>query len=185
MTQSSLPTLIGQRVRLRAPVAQDWAGRFALGNTPEIHRAFGGAPGQFRALSEDAARSWVESQMNERYGWIIEHQDRLIGSVRLHSLNTLDRRAMLAIGILDPDSLGKGYGVDAMRLVAGHAFGPLGLHRLSLRVLDFNTRAIAAYKKVGFVEEGRERQTAFIDDVWYDDLIMGLLSTEFEQDGEA
>ncbi|WP_298357682.1 GNAT family protein [uncultured Litoreibacter sp.] len=180
MTQSSLPTLNGQHVRLRAPIAEDWAGRFALGNTPEIHRLFGGSPAHFRELSEDAAKSWVESQMGERYAWIIEHDSRLIGSIRLHTVNALDHRATMAVGILDPHSLGKGYGADAMRLVARHAFGPLGLHRLALRVLEFNTRAIAAYEKVGFVKEGRERQTAYIDDVWFDDVIMGLLSTEFE-----
>ncbi|MCY4180476.1 MAG: GNAT family protein [Litoreibacter sp.] len=175
MSIRSLPTLTGPRVRLRAPELQDWAGRFALGNTPELHRMFGGEPTQFRELTEDAAKSWVDKQMQERFAWVIELEGRLIGSVRLHSVNYADHRAVLAIGILDVESLGKGLGAEAIELVAKHAFGPMGLHRISLRVLDFNARAIAAYRKVGFVEEGRERESALIDGAWHDDILMGLL----------
>ena len=55
----------------------------------------------------------------------------------------------------------------------------MDLHRISLRVIDYNERAIRCYKSVGFVEEGRERETAFIQGRWRDDLIMGLLDREF------
>lgn len=180
MSSNSLPILSGPNVRLRPPEARDWAARFALGNSPDIHRLFGGDPSQFRPLSEDAARSWVQAQMQERFAWIIEHDQKLIGALRLHSVNYADQRAVLAIGILDETSLGKGLGVEAMHLLAKHAFGPLGLHRLSLRVLDFNTRAIAAYRKVGFVEEGRERESGLIDGTRYDDVLMGLLASDFK-----
>jgi RimJ/RimL family protein N-acetyltransferase len=47
-------------------------------------------------------------------------------------------------------------------------------------VLAYNERAIRAYQKCGFVVEGRERETAFVDGKWHDDLMMGLLSTEFQ-----
>lgn len=185
MSHSSLPTLIGPRVQLRPPRPEDWAGRFALGNSPELHRLFGGDPAQFRPLTEDAARAWVDTQLAERFAWIIELDQRLIGAVRLHSVNYADHRAVLAIGILDPVSLGQGYGAEAIRLVAGHAFGPMGLHRISLRVLEFNDRAIAAYRKVGFVEEGRERESAFIGGQWHDDILMGLLPSDLQQDDAA
>ncbi|MEM6593324.1 MAG: GNAT family protein [Pseudomonadota bacterium] len=185
MSICSLPTLTGPRIRLRAPEPQDWAGRYALGNTPELHRLFGGEPAQFRDLTEDAAKSWVESQMKERFAWVIELDGRLIGSVRLHSVNYADHRAVLAIGILDTDSLGQGLGAEAIELVAKHAFGPMGLHRISLRVLDFNARAIAAYRKVGFVEEGRERESAFIEGAWHDDILMGLLPGDLAEAAAA
>ena len=45
--------------------------------------------------------------------------------------------------------------------VAGRCVGSartLGLHRVGLRVLAYNDRAIRCYKKCGFREEGRERQ---------------------------
>ncbi|SFC50117.1 GNAT family N-acetyltransferase [Tropicimonas isoalkanivorans] len=54
----------------------------------------------------------------------------------------------------------------------------MGLHRVDLRVLSFNTRAIACYRACGFVHEGTEREAAFIDGEWHDDWIMGILSHE-------
>lgn len=179
MTPQSVPDLHGPRVTLRAPKTGDVAARLALGNSAELHRLFGGEPSQVRPLTEHAAENWVAAVEAEKYGWVIDAEGTLIGSIRLHSMNPADRRAVLAIGILDESRLGRGYGSEAMRLVLEHAFGPLDLHRVSLRVLDFNERAIAAYKKVGFVEEGRERESAFIDGLWYDDILMGVLARDF------
>ena len=50
---------------------------------------------------------------------------------------------------------------------------------MSVRVLASNARAIACYRKCGFLEEGREREAAFVEGGWQDDLIMGLLDREF------
>jgi len=172
------PTLTGPRVTLRAPTPGDVDGRFALGNVPEIQRMFGGDPTQTRPITEAAAQAWVNSQADDPHAWVMETSGMLIGGIRLHSVNHMDRRANIAIGILSEAHLGGGYGTEAMRLLAHHAFGPLRLHRLSCRVLAFNTRAIAAYEKVGFVQEGVERQSALIGQVWHDDVIMGLLAGE-------
>lgn len=72
-----------------------------------------------------------------------------------------------------------GLGREAVRLVLAHAFGPLGLHRVGLRVMAFNTRAIRCNRACGFIEEGREREAALVGDAWYDDMMMGVLAQEF------
>lgn len=172
------PEILGPRVLLRAPLPVDVETRLALGNSPELHRMFGGDPDQVRPLTQDAAEAWVQAQAGDKLAWIIAHEGALIGNIRLHSVNYADLNARLAIGVLDESKLGQGLGSEAIRLLATHAFEEMGLHRLSLRVLSFNTRAIAAYAKVGFVEEGRERQSARIGGEWHDDVIMGLLATE-------
>jgi len=46
-------------------------------------------------------------------------------------------------------------------------------------VIEYNLRAIRAYQKCGFVIEGREREAAFVDGAWYDDVIMGILDNEY------
>lgn len=169
------PTLAGPRVVLRAPHQGDVAQRFALGNTPEIQAMFGGDPTQTREITDQAAQSWVDSHSADPHAWVIDTDATLIGAIRLHSLNRADKRANIAIGILSTPHLGHGYGSEAMRLLAQHAFETMGLHRLSCRVLAFNTRAIAAYEKVGFKQEGREREAALIGSDWHDDIMMGLL----------
>lgn len=85
----------------------------------------------------------------------------------------------MAIGIFDRSLLGRGFGSEAIRVLLTHAFGPMGLHRIGIRVLSYNERAIAAYEKCGFVEEGREREAAFVNGTWHDDVMMGLLDHEF------
>lgn len=174
------PTLSGPRITLRAPQDGDVDQRFALGNHAEIQQMFGADKNSTRPLTQDAAQAWVADQINTPHAFIIEYQERLIGAVRIHMINPLDRRAHLSIGVLDPTALGKGLGTEAMRLIAKYGFESIGLHRLTLRVLSYNERAIKAYEKVGFQVEGRERETAFVDGVWHDDYIMGLLAREFE-----
>ena len=63
----------------------------------------------------------------------------------------------------------------------GYAFKTLRLHRVGIRVLAYNKRAIRAYEKCGFGVEGRERETAFVNGVWHDDIMMGLLDREFRE----
>jgi RimJ/RimL family protein N-acetyltransferase len=116
--------------------------------------------------------------MDHPRAWVIE-TDRLIGEVRLDRIDRQDRRASLAIGILDPDCLGEGLGTQASMLVLDHAFHDLKLHRVAIRVLAYNTRAIRSYQKCGFLIEGREREAAFVNGQWHDDVIMGLLEHEF------
>lgn len=178
MSTETKPVLSGPRVTLRDVQDGDVDARFALGNTPEIIAMFGGDPAQVRDITRDASEAWVEAQRAEPHAWIMETGGAMLGAIRLHTLNPVDKRAQIAIGILDPDALGKGFGTEAMQVLAAHAFDTMGLHRLGCRVLDFNDRAIAAYEKVGFVVEGREREAALIGSEWHDDLIMGLISRE-------
>lgn len=125
----------------------------------------------------ERAEYWTKSLIDHPYAWVIE-RDGLLGSARLDRVGFVDRRASFAIGLLQSQSIGKGIGAEATRAVLTYAFSELKLHRMSLRVLAINEKAIRAYKKCGFQVEGCERETAFLDGKWHDDLIMGLLEYE-------
>ncbi|WP_022722390.1 GNAT family N-acetyltransferase, partial [Rhodopseudomonas sp. B29] len=174
----SLPVLKGAYVTLRKAAPRDVEAFVVLGNDPHIHEMFGGSRATFMPATPDSATSLVASLIDHPYAWIIE-RERPIGHARLDRVDLHDRRASFAIGILDPDELGKGYGTEAAKLVLRFAFGKLDLHRVSVRVLAYNSRAIGSYKKCGFVVEGREREAGLVNDCWHDDIIMGLLKREF------
>lgn len=170
--------LKGHGFLLRRPQDGDVEARLALGRDPEIHRMFGGSASFARPYGQADAEAWLQRAIEHPAAWVID-RNGLIGEVRLDNINHRDRRASFAIGILDPKLLGQGLGTAVTKLVLGHAFGELALHRISLRVLAFNERAIASYRKCGFSIEGREREAALIDGEWHDDIMMGILAHEF------
>jgi RimJ/RimL family protein N-acetyltransferase len=180
MSNASLPALIGKRVTLRRPCEEDFAARLKLGRDAEISRMYGGNRSDLRPMTEEAARHWVGRLLDHDHAWIIE-AGTLIGHVRLDRVDLKDKRASLAIGIDDSTQLGKGLGSEAIALVLGYAFNVLKLHRVSLRAVDYNSRAIGAYQKCGFVVEGREREAAFVDGIWHDDVMMAILDREYAE----
>ena len=180
MSNASLPVLRGKRVLLRPPREEDFEARFRLGTDAEIFRMYGGNQSDVRPMTEEAAKRWVRRLVNHDYAWIIE-AGTLIGEIRLDRVDLRDRRASLAIGIEDTTQLGKGLGSEAIDLALGYAFNVLKLHRVSVRVVEYNSRAIRAYQKCGFVIEGRERESAFIDGIWHDDVMMAILDHEYAE----
>lgn len=174
-----VPCIVGERVRLRPFRPTDTVERLALGREPEIVRGFGGDPDAMAPLTEDEVRHFVDKNIADPLAWAIEVEARWLGGIRLHSLDRHDHRARLAIGLYDVRQLGRGLGREAIRLVLSHAFGPLNLHRVDLRVVATNERAIRCYRACGFQEEGRERESARVGGQWHDDVIMGLLAHEY------
>lgn len=177
---SPLPPLRTARLVLRRPIPTDIADRLALGRDPEIYRNLGADPRNLKSITDEQAKAWVDNIASHPAAWVIEHQGRAIGEILIDNFVEADQRAGLIVGILDKEALGKGLGTEAIKAVAEFCFDVLGLHKLSMRVLSFNTRAIRAYERVGFVREGLERESAFIGGVWYDDVIVGLLKRDFD-----
>ena len=177
MNADPLPDLKGAHLTLRRPVPADIEARFAIGRHAEIVRAYGRSFDPAEVFTRQHAERAIASLSNQPYAWVID-AGGFIGHVRFHSVDAHDRRAALAIGIEDPTWLGRGLGTEALRLALGFGFAR-GLHRVSVRVLASNRRAVACYRKCGFVDEGRERESALVEGQWQDDLIMGLLDHEF------
>jgi RimJ/RimL family protein N-acetyltransferase len=178
MSYPALPVLSGPKVTLRRVRAADVDAFLAIEADPHIHEMFGGSRDTFQPVSRGAAEAMVKRLIDHPFAWVIEHSG-VIGEARLDRVDLYDKRASFAIGILDARYLGKGLGTEATRLVLRFAFEQLKLHRISVRVLAYNHRAIRAYEKCGFVVEGRDREAAFVNGEWHDDVMMGLLDREF------
>ncbi|KAA1471815.1 acyl-CoA N-acyltransferase [Dentipellis sp. KUC8613] len=101
-----------------------------------------------------------------------------VGKVSLHIRVAKDREGEATI-TFKRRFWGKGYGAEAMRWLVDQGFRTLNLHRVALGVFGSNLRAIALYKKVGFVEEGRKRKGTFVQGKWEDLILLGILDEEY------
>ncbi|MDI7246620.1 MAG: GNAT family protein [Bacillota bacterium] len=107
-----------------------------------------------------------------------------IGAVGLHNIDYRNRHCELGIVIGREDLLGKGIGREAIQLALGFAFNFLNMHKVNLRVFEYNERGRRCYLKCGFREEGRIREQRFYDGRYWDEIIMGMTGDEFRRGGE-
>jgi RimJ/RimL family protein N-acetyltransferase len=63
--------------------------------------------------------------------------------------------------------------------VVDRAFAFDGIERLELNVFSFNTPAIRAYERLGFVKEGVRRSSTRVGPERWDTVMMGLLRSEY------
>ena len=60
------------------------------------------------------------------------------------------------------------------------AFRYADMHRVSIAAVEFNARALALYRRLGFVEEGRKREICYFDCKWWDIIQLSLLNSEWK-----
>ena len=166
-------------LRLRKPLPGDVDARVTYGFSTEIRRMYGYVGDTPKTMTRAFAKRWLKQLEAHPCAWVIETGEGAVGEARLDNINKTDRRARLAIGLFSERHLGLGLGRDAIKLVLRHAFGDLGLHRVDLRVLSYNVRAIRCYEACGFVREGVERESANVGGQWHDDWIMAILAQDF------
>jgi RimJ/RimL family protein N-acetyltransferase len=75
---------------------------------------------------------------------------RHIGNVMYYNIDTARNEAEIGISIGERGCWSQGYGSDALEVVVRGLFDVSGLARLYLHTLDWNGRAQAAFRKVGF-----------------------------------
>jgi RimJ/RimL family protein N-acetyltransferase len=66
-----------------------------------------------------------------------------------------------------------------------HAFGVLGVHKVSGQALDFNTASIRFHERLGFRREGLLREHHFDGERYHDILCFGLLDHEWDTLGHV
>lgn len=178
-TEHDRTQLTGRNVRLRGLRDSDLAQLAAWWQDPSLGVL------QMTTVappSEAAARGlfsrWSENQ-NDGVGFSIETvaDERLIGHLTIFGVRARNRSATFAIG-LGPDQVGRGLGSEAVRLAVHYAFTELNLHRLQLTAMALNERALTAYRKAGFIEEGRNREAVFHAGQCHDEVRMAILETD-------
>lgn len=128
--------------------------------------------------------SWVKNMVET--GKVIQMiicdlaTDRPLGSVYFRDIDRKNSKAEYGIFIGEGDARGRGVGSAAAKLALRRAFQEEKLHRVFLRVLSDNERAIKSYENAGFRREAYLRETVFLDGAYRDLILMGILEGEFQ-----
>jgi [ribosomal protein S5]-alanine N-acetyltransferase len=168
--------LSGERVAVRTPRPGDQAALERLRADPEIDHYMGVDPG--------TGLLWRQVFLGENSGSMADlviagaSDDAPIGLISLWDRSIPHQAAELSIWIGEGHRNG-GNGTEALRLSLRHAFGALGLHKIYLRVLEYNVRAIRTYQKCGFHIEGTLREEMKVQGRWHNLIYMGVLAGDF------
>lgn len=174
----------GSHVRLRALERDDLDALFAWWNDPDLWTLIGSRK---RISGFEELEAWFEGELektspqNGRTFALDGPHDTLLGTVWYGSYEAGDRAATVGLYLGSHESRGGGLGTDALHTLLTYLFDELGLHKARLYVHVDNAPALAVYRKLGFVEEGRLREHRFYGGRFHDFVVMGLLAREFRQ----
>jgi RimJ/RimL family protein N-acetyltransferase len=118
----------------------------------------------------------LQDKSREDYA-ILAGASRHVGNCGLVAIDARRRKAELWIYL--GETLGRGVGAKALRLLLSRAFDDLKLHRVYIRVVATNPRALAFYLRAGFKVEGHARSDTIQDGKRLDSTLLSILSEEF------
>jgi RimJ/RimL family protein N-acetyltransferase len=176
-----LPTRSGQLVTLRDVEMEDLPVVWEWENDSEMGLYLNADPGK-RMSMDEVRRRYHQYRTDPTSGLFIicKLDDKTpIGMLGFDRLYRDIGSCRLFIGIGVKEHWGHGYGTDAMRVVLRYFFREVLLRKVQLSCYDFNTRAIASYRKCGFEVEGVRRNIAYVHGEWCDSIEMSISIDQF------
>ncbi|MGH6661893.1 MAG: GNAT family N-acetyltransferase [Rhodospirillales bacterium] len=145
----------GRRLRLRNVRIEDATDIYAAWmNDPEVVRY---TESRFTRHTLVSLRRFIETVIarpNALFLAIIVKPDgRHIGNIKLDAIDSQHGTAEVGIIIGDKNYWGRGYGSEAIDLLASYAFGALGLRKLTAGIYVNNADSIRSFERAGFVVE--------------------------------
>lgn len=165
-------------VALRAETADDEDVLFRLSAELDTWEERSPAPPAPTTLAAYRARR-AEADPSGETAFVITVDGQPVGRCTIFGEDRLARHAEVGIALL-PEARGKGVGTEALGQLTEFAFVRRNLRRLHLRLIASNAAAITAYRKAGFVDEGRHREHCWVRGRYEDEVTMGLLRTDWE-----
>ena len=177
-----MPRLIGSRVMLREYQSEDFASIRSWVNDAQVTRYLSTrfwAP-QTTVDTQEFLSRMMQSSHNAFNYVIADAQDgRYIGQLDMFRVDWRLRQGEIGMVIAGAEDRGRGYGTEALELLAEFAFNSLGLERIELEVHMENAAALRCYQKAGFTLEGVKRHAYYNDGRFADLGMMSILREDW------
>lgn len=175
----------GEKIRLRAKTLADIeqsqieSGEYDTQSDrlcDEIH-----LPQSLYARKEDIENDLKKQNTWDRCNLVIETLDGIsVGGICITHADRTNGTFSYGLGI-SRKHWRNGYASEAIRVLLRYYFGEMRFHKCNVTVYDYNEASKVLHRSLGFVEEGRQRQSKFSDGVYHDILLFGITAEEFLQ----
>jgi RimJ/RimL family protein N-acetyltransferase len=169
----------GAEITLRTAVEQD-AAPLLVTITAYIanNEGMSWAPDEYRK-TEDERREFIQRKLDNPAEILIlaELGGEIVGNIDFHvgSRQRTAHAGEFGMGML-PRVRSRGLGTLLLNRLIAWAQEVPQLEKINLRVISNNPRAMALYRKLGFLEEGRRvREIKYSDGSYADEILMGKL----------
>ena len=129
-------------------------------------------------------REYVEEQMtdDESVNLLIcvgENGAEPAGTIGFSPATAVRGSTELSI-MLAPEFWGEGYGTEASQLLTTYAFEERRMHRMVAETIDENVGSRRIFEKLGFRQEGRQKEATYHQGRYMDLLLYAVLEDEWE-----
>ncbi|CAM3985899.1 MULTISPECIES: GNAT family N-acetyltransferase [Flavobacterium] len=169
------------RIKLRPIDSKDNEQIFNYRSDSETNKYQGFVPKELNEVDEFIAKNPTE--FNQPESWfqlvIIEKKsNEVIGDLGIHFIG--DDGFQCELGCtLSKKYQGKGFATDAMRSTIDYLFNSLNKHRVTGSIDPRNIASIQLLERLNFRKEAHFKESLFIDGEWVDDIVYGLLKSEW------
>lgn len=179
-SKSEFPSLLTERLSLRAPASSDSNAFHDLLQFPEVTR-FSNWPDAPKQAQAERSMKWMCEALAKGKGcaWIIEDRisERSLGAIRFNTINKHGKWAELGYE-LHPSTWGKGLMTEAVKAVIKCGFDHFALNRIEAWTLPGNPASDRVLEKAGFSYEGTLRQKAWFKGAFHDFRMFSRLANE-------
>tara|TARA_B110000261_G_C12999211_1_gene323494 strand:+ start:139 stop:657 length:519 start_codon:yes stop_codon:yes gene_type:complete len=133
-------------------------------------------------LNMSIQKTWLDDlsiDKSREYYIFTNDKNEDIGLVRITDIDYVNKKACIGLDI-SINYRGKKLSKIAYRLIFDYLFGYLNLNRLYLYVISENEIALNLYRKIGFIEEGRQREAIIRNNKKIDYIMFSMLSHEYK-----
>lgn len=167
------------RIILRPIAPHDREAIFSYRSDAETNQYQSWVPKTIEEVDQFIAKN--PASFNQPETWfqlVISEQETnaIIGDMGVHFIDDYQ----VEIGFtLSKEKQGKGFATESVKALINYLFETLNKHRIIASIDPANTNSIRLLERVGFRKEAHFKQSLLINNQWVDDVIYGLLKSEW------
>lgn len=170
--------LKGEKIQLRALEPGDLDFLYLLENNTDFWE-YGSTQSP---LSKFVLKQYLDNALRDIYD---VKQQRLVitllsgemlGLIDLYDFDPKNKKVGVGIVIAEENQRGKGYALEAIKLLSNYAFIQLDVHQVFANIVADNTKSMALFEKAGFVKSGVKKDWIFYSGCFKDEVLFQLIN---------